>query len=84
VSIMPYLDGFKFDFETKRVMGVAFEMTLAALRLQNWTEPSTEIVAKKLIVLANEGMRDPNLLCEWTLEDLLLPPQRAALAGNAG
>jgi hypothetical protein len=26
--ITPYLDGFKFDLETKRTMGVAFEMTV--------------------------------------------------------
>ena len=34
MSIIPYLDGFKFDLETKRIMGVAFEMTRAALRLE--------------------------------------------------
>jgi hypothetical protein len=70
MPITEFLAGYKFDFETRRVMGVAYEMTLAALRLGEWTEPSKEIVAKKIIVLANEGLRDPNLLCEWTLEDL--------------
>jgi len=51
-------------------MGLAFEMTLAALRLSKGAEPSKEIVAKKIIVLAREGLRDPNLLCEWALNDL--------------
>jgi hypothetical protein len=47
MSIIPYLDGFNFDPETRRVMGLAFEMTLATLRLADQTEPSKEIVAKK-------------------------------------
>jgi hypothetical protein len=76
MPITPYLDGHKFDAETKRVMGVAFEMTLAALRLTDWNDPSKEIVAKKIIALAQEGMRDPNLLCEWALDDLRKPPPR--------
>ncbi len=33
MPITVYLDGYKPDPETKRVMGVAFEMTRAALRL---------------------------------------------------
>jgi hypothetical protein len=76
MPITPYLDGFYFDPETKRVMGLAFEMTLAALRLTDWNELPKEIVAKKIIALAQEGMRDPNLLCEWALDDLRKPPSR--------
>jgi hypothetical protein len=70
MPITEYMDGFKFDSETRRVMGLAFEMTLASLRHDKWNEPLNEIVAKKIIELANEGMRDPNLLCEWALQDL--------------
>jgi hypothetical protein len=71
MPITEYMDGFKFDSETRRVMGLAFEMTLASLRHDKWNEPLKEIVAKKIIELANEGMRDPNLLCEWALQDIL-------------
>jgi hypothetical protein len=76
MPITPYLDGFNFDPETTRVMGLAFEMTLAALRLADRAEPSKEIVAKKIIALAREGMHDPNLLCEWALNDLRKHPPR--------
>jgi len=75
MPITEYLDGFKFDPETKRVMGLAFEMTLAALRLADRTKLPQEIVAKKIIAIANEGMRDPNLLCEWALDDLRKRPR---------
>jgi len=33
MPIRPHLDGHKFDAETIRVMGIAFEMALVALRL---------------------------------------------------
>jgi hypothetical protein len=71
------LDGFKFDDETKRVMGVALEMARAALRPADRTDPATEILAKRIIALAKEGLLDPNLLCEWALDDLRNPPPRA-------
>jgi len=78
-GVMPitlYLDGFKFDGETKRVMGVALEMARAALRHSELTDRVTEILAKRIIALAKEGLLDPNLLCEWALEDLRKPPPR--------
>ena len=62
MPITPYLNGFDCNPETKRVMGVAFEMTLAALRPAVRGEPIKEIVATKIIALAKEGLRDPNLM----------------------
>jgi hypothetical protein len=76
MPITPYLDGHNFDPEAKRVMGIAFEMTLIALRPGDRTDPSEEIVAKKIIALAKEGLRDPNLLCEWAVTDLRNPLPR--------
>ncbi len=76
MPITPFLDGQKFDPETKRVMGVAFEMTRAALRLTDRNDPIIEIIAKKIIELAKAGARNPDLLCERALKHLReLPPQ---------
>jgi hypothetical protein len=77
VPITAYLDGLKFDRETLRVMGVAFEMARAALRIAERTDAITEILAKRIIALAKGGLLDPNLLCEWALDDLRKPPPRA-------
>jgi len=77
MPITPYLDGLSFDAETTRVMGVAFEMARATLRLADRTDLATEFVAKRIIALAKDGMVDPNLLCEWALDDLRKPPPRA-------
>jgi hypothetical protein len=69
MPITPFLEGYRFDPETKRVMGVAFEMTRAALRLQI-NDPTIEALAKKIIELANAGERDADRLCELALNDL--------------
>jgi hypothetical protein len=70
MTITPYLDGCRFDPETKRVMGVAFEMTRAALRLADRDDPATQTaVANKIIELANLGERDADQLCELALKD---------------
>jgi hypothetical protein len=74
MPITPYLDGYKFDAETKRIMGVAFEMTRAALRLMDRDDLVVAIIAKKIIALATAGERNPDLLCEQALIDLRAPP----------
>ena len=69
MPITQFLDGHSFDPETRRVMGVALEMARAALRLADRTDAITEILAERIIALTKEGMIDPNLLCEWALDD---------------
>jgi hypothetical protein len=75
MPITPFLDGFKVEPETKRLMGAAFEMARAALRL-NLDDPATKILAERIIDLAKKGVLDPNSLCEQALSDLRNPPPR--------
>jgi hypothetical protein len=74
MPIAPYLDGHKFDPETKRIMGVAFEIARAALRLQDRTDPIVALVAHKIIELAKSGERNPDLLCEQALAGIAKQP----------
>jgi hypothetical protein len=76
MPITEYLDGHSFDPESRRVMGVALEMARAAVRLADQTDAITEILAKRIIALAKDGLRDPNLLCEWALDELHGQPPR--------
>ena len=69
MPISPYLDGHKFDPETMRVMGVAFEMTRVALGLADRGDLANEIIAKRIIALAKAGGRNPDLLCEGVLKE---------------
>ena len=76
MPIRPYLDGHKFDPETIRVMGIAFEMVLVALRLTNRDDLAKEVVAQKIIDLAKGGERDADQLCEGALRAIREPPPR--------
>ena len=62
MPITPYLESHRFDPETKRVMGIVFEMARVALR-----HVASEIIATRIIQLANAGERDADLLCEGAL-----------------
>src|SRR5262245_10663717 len=68
MPITPYLYGLKVDPETKRVMGLAFEMACAALGFPG--DGLRPLVAGKIIELANTGERNPDKLCERALIDL--------------
>ena len=69
MPIRPHLDGHKFDAETIRVMGIAFEMALVALRLADRGDLAKEILADKIIELAKAGERDPERLCEGIMKE---------------
>ena len=76
MPIPPFLDGFKFDPEAKRIMGTAFEMTRVALKYANRPDVAHEAVANRIIELAKNGMLDPDRLCERVMDDLRrLPPR---------
>jgi hypothetical protein len=66
--ITPYLDAFNGDPKTKQVVGVAFEMTRAALGLAD--DFADGLIAKRIIEIAETGERNPDLLCEGTLNYL--------------
>jgi hypothetical protein len=69
MPITPFLAGGRFDRETIRIMGVAFEMACVALRLANRDDDANEIIARRIIELAKAGERNPNLLCENVLKE---------------
>ena len=57
------------ESETIRVMGLAFEMALIALRLADRDDLANEVVAQKIIALAKAGERDPERLCDGVMKD---------------
>jgi hypothetical protein len=64
MPIAQFLDASRFDPETKRVLGVAFEMIRAALRLEGESDPASDIIANRIIEFAKAGERNPDFLCE--------------------
>jgi hypothetical protein len=68
MPIRAYLDDHKFDGETIRLMGVAFEMALASLRpTPDFDDPLRAALAQRIIALAKAGERDPEQLCDGAL-----------------
>jgi hypothetical protein len=55
----------KFDGETIRQMGIAFEMAVASLRATpDCNHPIRAALAQRIIALAKAGEHDPERLCE--------------------
>ena len=71
VPITPFLGDQKFDPETTRIMGVAFEMARASVK-RDWGDLyANHSIAKRIIELAKDGERNPDVLCEQALSYFL-------------
>ena len=70
MAITPFLTGQAFDPETVQAMSAAFDMACKSLRLHGRSDPASEILAKKIIELAQRGVRDPDALSKRAVEEL--------------
>jgi len=70
MPIGPFLNGTRFDPETRRILGVAFEMTCIALRTEGSDDFVKQAIAAKIIDLAKAGELNPDLLCEQALKGI--------------
>ena len=70
MPITEFLNGYDPDPEAKRVMGIAFETALVALRLADRSDLVDSVIAKRIIELAKAGERDPKRLCDGALKEL--------------
>jgi hypothetical protein len=68
MSITHYLGDFEANPETKRVLGVALEMTRKSLGLAD--DFADGIITKRIVERAKAGERNPDLLCQGALEEL--------------
>ena len=69
MPIGSFLNGQKFDPETQRIMGLAFELTRAALRLTDQDAFLARRIADRIIALAKAGQSNPELLCDAVLKE---------------
>jgi len=73
MPLTQFLNGHRFDPETRRILGVAFEQVCIALRIGDCDDNVKQAIANKIIELAKTGERNPDLLCERALEDIRQP-----------
>jgi hypothetical protein len=74
MPITPFLNGHKFDAETRRVLGVAFELVCVALRTGDCDDDVKQRITNMLIELAGDGERNPDVLCERALKLIRAEP----------
>ena len=69
MPIRPYLAGQAFEPESIRVMSLALENVCEKLELKLTDDPTTRLVASKIIELAQRGVRDAPTLTAMTLKE---------------
>ena len=67
-----------FDPEEITCMTAAYEDALRVLQLANRQDPITELVAKKIIEVAQAGERNPDSLREKALTELGINPEKSS------
>jgi hypothetical protein len=70
LPIYRLLQGAAFEPEHSKAMADAFEDILQDLGLKNRDDPLCEMIAKKIIELGQQGLRNPQLLRQFALKDL--------------
>jgi aspartyl/asparaginyl beta-hydroxylase (cupin superfamily) len=73
MPIKKYLGGASFDPETIEIMVTAFNETRIILNVKNENDPLAEVVAKKIVSLASEGVCDPAVIRQSVVEDTIGP-----------
>lgn len=69
MPITPFLSGQAFEPETLRAMATAFERACDKLGLTIRHDPATELVAKTIVKLAQQGVHDVETLLKATLKE---------------
>ena len=70
MQITPFLAGQAFEPEVVRAMSAAFDELCRSLKLTGGSDPTSEAVAKKIIELAQRGVRDADVLAERVVQEL--------------
>jgi hypothetical protein len=68
MPITPFLNGQKFDAETRRILGVAFELVCVALWTGDCDDHVKQSITNTLVERASEGESNPDALCERALK----------------
>jgi hypothetical protein len=75
VPITPFLRGQAFDPETVEAMGKAFVTTCESLGLSDRDDAMTQLVAQKIIELAQRGLKNPTALQLAAIKEFKSDPQ---------
>ncbi len=68
--VRPFVKGASFDPEHVKAMGGAFDGVIRELDDMGQYSIAREVIAEQIIALAKTGERDPDKLCELTMDAL--------------
>jgi hypothetical protein len=54
-------------------LAAAYEKALLALHISDRDDPINTVIAQRIIEGARAGVRDPNVLCQMAIKDLMVP-----------
>jgi hypothetical protein len=69
-----FISAVRHDPETSRLMGLAYELTLATLRLSDRNDPVVQMIAERITQIVQTGERNPETLCQYALDGLAGTP----------
>ena len=69
MPIRKFIPGATFEPETIKDMSTAFERLRTILNLANLDDPLVEVIAKKIVSLASQGISDPKEIERRVLAD---------------
>ena len=75
MPITPFLRGQAFDPETVEAMGTALATTCDALGLSDRNDAMSQLVAEKIIELAERGLKNPTALHLAAIREFKSDPQ---------
>jgi hypothetical protein len=70
MPITPFLKNQAFDPQLVQAMSLAYQRACERLRLTETADIATEVIASKIIRMAQQGERDPDRLCRRVLQEL--------------
>jgi hypothetical protein len=73
MTVHRLLQNLAFNQEDIERLVAAYEEALRALHISDRDDPINEVVARRIIEGARTGMRDPNVLCQMAIKDLMVP-----------
>jgi hypothetical protein len=69
LAIEQHLQGSTFDADTVRIMIDAYETICRELNLARGQSPTHQVIADKVLLLAKDGERDPQVIVKRVLLD---------------
>ena len=73
MPIYPLLQKLPMGPDEIRCLASAYEQTLSALSLKDRNDPLTELIAKKIIKIAQTGVKDPAQISARAIRELRVP-----------